>query len=136
MKGFLMNKKLIMMIAAALSVLLVLFIFKGFISKQIYMMQVNELADKVPAPADDRINYKEDLRYTMNKLWSSRQEKIITQNDLNEVLDRLKALNRKENVTEKEIFDFIDYVSNIYTTAIIKRNNESSSSGETVIFSD
>lgn len=129
-----MNKKLIIMITAALSVVLVLFLLKGFISKQIYMRQVNELAEKVPA--GDGINYKEDLRYTMNKLWSSRQENLTTQNDLNEVLDRLKALNRKETVTRNEIFDFIDYVSDIYTTAIIKKNNESSRSGKTVIFPD
>jgi hypothetical protein len=49
-------------------------------------------------------------------------------------MDRLNALNRKEAVDKGEIFDFIDYVSNIYTTAIIKRNAESSAKKNIISF--
>jgi uncharacterized protein YxeA len=127
-----MKKKLVIILGIALLAITILFLLREVIPKQMYMIQVNKLAKKTPA--DDQINYREDLRYTMNKFWSSHRQKLTTQNDLNEVMDRLNALNRKEAVDKGEIFDFIDYVSNIYTTAIIKRNAESSAKKNIISF--
>lgn len=117
-----MKKKIIVTAVIAISIIIILFLLKGIIPKHIYMVQVNKLAEKVPS--DEQINYREDLHYTMDKLWSSHRQGTTTQNDLNEVMDRLNALNLKEDVSNDEIFDFIDYVSNIYTKAAIKRSNE------------
>ncbi len=120
-----MKKRLIIILVIAISTIVILFLLKEVISKQIYMRQVNELAEKVPT--DDPTNYREDLHYTMEKFWACHKQEIISQNDLNEVMDRVKALNRKEAVSGVEIFNFINYVSDIYTTATIKFNLESSS---------
>jgi len=120
-----MKKRLIIILGIAISTIVILFLLKEVISKQIYMRQVNELAEKVPT--DKPINYREDLLYTMKKFWASYKQEIITQNDLNEVMDHVKALNRKETVSGAEIFNFINYVSDIYTTATIELNLERSS---------
>ncbi|MCD6379301.1 hypothetical protein J7M07_02490 [bacterium] len=127
-----MNKKLVIILSIALSTIIILFLLREVIPKQMYMIQVNKLARKISV--DDRINYREDLHYTMNKFWSSHRQRLTTRNDLNEVMDRLNALNRKETVDKDEIFDFIDYVSDIYTTAIIKRNDESSAQKTKISF--
>lgn len=117
-----MKKRIIVTTVIALSIILILFFLKGIIPKQIYRSKVNKLAGKVSV--NEPIDYRDDLRYTMDKFWSFHEQGIISRNDLNDVMDRLKALNQKETVGEDEIFDFIDYVSNAYTKASIQHNYE------------
>lgn len=68
--------------------------------------------------------YGKDLRYTLDKFWEFYEEGLVSQNDLNDVVDKTKSLRTKKELTDMDIFDYIGYVSRLYTEAMRKRQSE------------
>ena len=48
---------------------------------------------------------------------------IISRNDLNDIMEKMKRLEKKEELKNMEVFEFIGYVSRIYTEAMNRNLN-------------
>jgi tRNA C32,U32 (ribose-2'-O)-methylase TrmJ len=105
---------LIVVAAAVMTMIL----SRGWISKRVYMRAGRRLAERLSP--EHRAKYEKELEYTLDKFWSCYKQGIISQNDLTDVMDRMKRLGNKEKVEKKEIFEFIGYVSRIYTDAMLE----------------
>ena len=51
--------------------------------------------------------YGNDLRYTLDKFWEFYEKDLVSQNDLNDVMEKTKSLRAKKDVTDMDIFDYI-----------------------------
>lgn len=105
---------LIVLIAAAV------FFLRGVLPKMVFMRKGDKLAEKIPPEFVEY--YSDELRYTLDRFWACYEEGIVSKNDLNDVVERLDALNRKDDVTKSEIFQYIGYVSGLYSEAITERD--------------
>jgi hypothetical protein len=68
--------------------------------------------------------YGKDLRYTLDKFWEFYEKGLVSRNDLNDVVEKTKSLRAKKDLDDMEIFDYIGYVSGIYTEAMRKRQSD------------
>jgi hypothetical protein len=68
--------------------------------------------------------YGNDLRYTLDKFWEFYEKDLVSRNDLNDVVEKTKSLRAKKDVTDMDIFDYIGYVSGLYTEAMRRRQSE------------
>lgn len=68
--------------------------------------------------------YASDLRYTLDKFWQFYDKGLISRNDLNDVMEKMGALRDKKTIEEMDLFDFIGYVSRLYTEAMRRRQSE------------
>ncbi len=113
------SKKRITVLIALLVIVIVivsLFLSRQWMSKQVYMRAGHQLSERLTP--EQQTKYGEDLRYTLDKFWSFYEKGLISQNDLTDVVEKMKRLGRKREVENMELFDFIGYVSRIYTDAM------------------
>jgi hypothetical protein len=68
--------------------------------------------------------YGNDLRYTLDKFWEFYDKGLVSQNDLNDVMEKTKSLREKKDITDMDIFDYVGYVSGLYTEAMRRRQSE------------
>jgi len=68
--------------------------------------------------------YGTDLRYTLDKFWEFYEKDLVSQNDLNDVMEKTKSLRAKKDLSDMDIFDYIGYVSGLYTEAMRRRQSE------------
>ena len=68
--------------------------------------------------------YGNDLRYTLDKFWEFYEKGLVTRNDLNDVVEKTRSLRAKKDITDMDIFDYIGYVSGLYTEAMRRRQSE------------
>lgn len=68
--------------------------------------------------------YGNDLRYTLKTFWKFYDRGLLGRNDLNDVMDKMKTLRGRDGIADMEIFDFIGYVSRLYTEAMNRSQNE------------
>ena len=68
--------------------------------------------------------YASDLRYTLDKFWQFYDKGLISRNDLNDVMEKMRTLGAKKTIEDMDLFDFIGYVSRLYTEAMHRRQSE------------
>ena len=68
--------------------------------------------------------YGNDLQYTLKTFWKFYARGLVGRNDLNDVMDKMKTLRGRDPITEMDIFDFIGYVSRLYTEAMNRSQSE------------
>ena len=68
--------------------------------------------------------YGTDLSYTLDKFWEFYEKDLVSRNDLNDVMEKTKSLSAKKDLTDMDIFDYIGYVSGLYTEAMRRRQSE------------
>ncbi len=103
-------------VGAAIVVIVALLLMRASVSKRVYTGTGEELARQLPPKLQEK--YEEELRYTLDKFWDCYESDIVSQNDLNDVMDRMRYLKKNDAIEEEDIFNFIGYVSRIYTDAL------------------
>jgi hypothetical protein len=111
----------IVLIAAAAAITALIY-SKEWISKQVFTRSSRNLEAKLNP--DLQKKYASDLRYTLEKFWQFYDRGLIPREDMNDVMEKMKTLREKRNLTEMDVFDFIGYVSRLYTEAINRRQRE------------
>lgn len=111
---------LIVLIAAA-AILILLFLSREAISKKVYMRAGERLAERMTP--EQKAKYGEELKYTLDKFWGFYEKDAVSRNDLTDVMNKMDRLTKKGKLNDMEIFDFIGYVSRIYTDAMRKRHD-------------
>ncbi len=99
-----------------------LFILRGNIPKQIYYGQGRRITSSLKPAIEEK--YREDLRYTLDKFWSCYEAEIVSQNQLTDVMERMKKLDSSGEISDREIFDLIGYISRIYTDEMRRHHKE------------
>ena len=121
-----MNRRAIIIATAALIVIVggiaILVSSRERIAHQSYLRAGKSLAAKLDPALKNK--YAGELRYTLDKFWEFYDKDLISQNDLNDVMDKMRSLRAKKKLTETEIFDFLTYVSTLYTEAMHRRQSE------------
>lgn len=107
---------------AVIIIVLALVLSRGWIRESIYRKNSEKLADNLSPELQAK--YMTDLVYTIDKFWEFYEKGIVGQNDLTDVMDKMNYLTGKENIRDREIFDFITYVSRIYTDAMNRYHEE------------
>jgi hypothetical protein len=111
----------ILLIAAVLAIT-ALITSRERISKHVFMRSSRNLAAKLNP--DLQKKYGNDLRYTLEKFWQCYERGLIPREDLNDVTEKMKTLRDKKTPTDMDIFDFIGYVSRLYTEAINRHQRD------------
>jgi hypothetical protein len=117
------KKRLLIAAAAAVVIITALIAGRGWIASRTYFRTADRLADNLPL--DLKTKYGEELKYTVDKFWSCYSEGICSRNDMTDVMDRMRQLASSREVTDSEIFDFIGFVSRLYTDRLDDRHRES-----------
>lgn len=68
--------------------------------------------------------YGNDFRYTLDKFWEFYEKGLVSRNDLNDVVEKTRSLRAKKEIADMDIFDYIGYVSGLYTEAMRRRQSE------------
>ncbi len=117
------KRNLFITIAAVVTVaIILLYSFRGSIARWRYSGTKQELIGRLSPEQEER--YGEDLDYTMNKFWDCYQNDLISENDMVTVMERTGTLLEKEELANADIFNFIGFVSRIYTDAIHIHNKK------------
>ncbi|MCK4548669.1 MAG: hypothetical protein KAU49_00820 [Candidatus Krumholzibacteria bacterium] len=116
-------KKALIVGAAAVVVIAALVAGKGYISSRAYVRAAGTLSSSLPA--DLQTKYGEDLRYTVDKFWNCYDEKICSRNDMTDVMDYMKRLTAGGEISDSDIFEFIGFVSRLYTDRLDKHHRKS-----------
>jgi hypothetical protein len=114
-----MRKKwLIAAIASVVVVIIVvtLVLSRGWIAERLYRKSGERLGERLSPQL--RAKYSADLVYTLDKFWEFYEKGIVNRNDLVDVMEKMKLVQDKEKILDRDIFDFISYVSRIYTDAM------------------
>jgi hypothetical protein len=118
-----MRSRLAIVITAVVVVAVAaLILSRGTLSKRVYDREGGKLAEKMSPKLQEK--YGEELSYTLDKFWSCYEGDLVSQNDLTDVVEKMKRLARKDEVSDGDIFDFIGYVSHIYTEAMLEHHQK------------
>jgi len=107
---------LIITFIAAIAVVVALYLARGWVVERVYFKTAEKVADKFSTKAKSK--YFDDFHYTTNKFWTFYQNGTVSRNDLNDVIWKMRKLEKKREVSDTEAFDFIGYVSRLYTDAM------------------
>ena len=75
-------------------------------------------------PADLQTKYGEELKYTVDKFWKCYEKDICSRNDMTDVMDYMKRLTGSGGITDSDIFEFIGFVSRLYTDRLDHHHRE------------
>ncbi len=110
-------------IVVALAVIVaLLFTSRHWVAHQSYLAAGRSLERKLTPREKEK--YSTDLRYTLNTFWKFYQEGLVSQNDMNDVMERMSVLRSKKELTDMDVFDFIGYVSRLYTEAMHRHQSD------------
>ncbi|MBN2070427.1 MAG: hypothetical protein JW814_03130 [Candidatus Krumholzibacteriota bacterium] len=112
----------IILIALVILAIAALFMLRGDISRKVYYRQGEAISSALTPQLNEK--YGEDLSYTLDKFWSCYKSGIVTQNDLTDVMERMKDLRSEEEISDRAIFDLIGYISRLYTDAMRKHHED------------
>jgi len=115
-------KKALIIGAAAVVVIAALVAGKGYISSRAYVRAAGTLSSSLPA--DLQTKYGEDLQYTVDKFWNCYDEEICSRNDMTDVMDYMKRLTAGGEISDSDIFEFIGFVSRLYTDRLDRHHRE------------
>lgn len=103
-------------VAAVIVLIVVLLLMRGTTSKHAYTRAGDTLAKQLTPELRER--YEQELRYTLDKFWSCYESGIVSKNDLNDVMDKMRLIGNRDTIEDEDIFNFIGFVSRIYTDAL------------------
>lgn len=103
-------------VGVAIIVIATLLIIRESVTERVYRQTGEDLTRRLPPKLEEK--YGEELRYTLDKFWSCYESDIVSQNDLNDVVDRMRNLKEKDDLEDRNVFDFIGFVSRVYTDAL------------------
>ncbi len=116
-------------VAIAISVLIALVVVvsllvasRHWIAHQSFLAAGRGLTAKLTPKQKEK--YASDLAYTLNTFWKFYDKGLISRNDLNDVVEKMSVLRSKKEVTDMDVFDFIGYVSRLYTEAMHRHQND------------
>ncbi len=109
--------------AAVIVVIVALVAGRGWISSRSYYRAADRLSSSMPA--DLQARYGEELKYTVDKFWNCYKEDICSRNDMTDVMDRMKRLTSGGEITDSDVFEFIGFVSRLYTDRLDDHHRES-----------
>ncbi len=109
--------------AAVVVVIVALVAGRGWISSMSYHRYADRLYSSMPA--DLQAKYGDELEYTADKFWDCYEEDICSRNDVTDVMDEMQRLTSGGEITESDIFEFIGFVSRIYTDRLDDHHRES-----------
>ena len=112
----------IIIAAVAVAAVAAIFVMRGSIGSKVYQKEAKALSGSLPPKL--AIKYGEELTYTLDKFWKCFEDGLVSQNDMTDVMDRLRELRSKSEKTDLEVFQFIGFVSRIYTDAINRHHQE------------
>jgi hypothetical protein len=107
------NGKILAIVAAVVVIAILLVAGKGWISSLSYRRAGDRLEGRLSPKLHDK--YGEELRYTLDKFWSCYRSGTCSRNDMTDVMDRMRALASGDEITDAQVFDFIGFVSRLYT---------------------
>jgi hypothetical protein len=120
-----MNRRTLTIVLAVIAVVIavtaILVSSRGWIAHRAFVRSGRQLEARFNEAQQKK--YATDLRYTLDKFWEFYDKGLIARNDLNDVMDRMKTLRAKKELVDMDIFDFIGYVSRLYTEAMRKRQS-------------
>ena len=108
---------------AVVVVIVALVAGRGWISSRSYYRAAGRLSSSMPA--DLQAKYGEELKYTVDKFWNCYKEDICSRNDMTDIMDRMKRLTSGGEITDSDIFEFIGFVSRLYTDRLDDHHRES-----------
>jgi hypothetical protein len=109
-------------LVALVAVVAILVLSRERIAHRSYARSGKSLVAKLSTAQEKK--YGTDLRYTLDTFWKFYDKKLVSRNDLNDVMDKMRALRAKKEITDTDIFDYITYVSTLYTEAMRRRQSE------------
>lgn len=119
------NRKItVIVLVVVVAALALVVLSRGWIAKRIYFSNSRRLVERLSPNLAEK--YSEELTYSLEKFWSVHERGLTTQNDMNDVMDRMKRLLKKETLEDEDIFNFGGFVSRIYTDAIQQHQRETS----------
>jgi hypothetical protein len=118
-----MNRKLIAAGAVLLIVIIALIAGRGWISSRAYFRAADRL--RTGLPLDLQTKYGGELDYTLEKFWDCYSEGICSRNDMTDVMDRVKQLASKGEISDSDVFELIGFVSRLYTDRLDRHHRES-----------
>lgn len=107
---------------AAVVVITALYYSREAISKRVFLRSAARLEEKLGP--DLRQKYGKDLEYTLRTFWKFYERGLLSRNDVADVSDKMKALRKRPAIEDREIFDFIGYVSRLYTEAMNRSQSD------------
>lgn len=116
------RRTIIILLILVICAVAALISMRDSIAKQLYLKQGRSLAGTLEPELESK--YGEELEYTLDKFWSCYKDGIVSQNDMTDVMDRIKTLRSQDKIVDLDIFKFIGYVSKIYTSGIKKNHEE------------
>ncbi len=117
-----MKRTLIIIVAIAIVGIGAMIAFRSTIGGSVYNKEVASLSSVLPSEISTK--YGEELTYTMDKFWNCYSEEIVSQNDMTDVMQRLRDLRSQAEIEDLDVFIFIGYVSRIYTDAMNKKHQK------------
>ena len=106
----------LILVSAVFVIAVLLLLSKGWLTESLYRSAGKRIDEKLNERLSEK--YSADLNYTLDKFWEFYEKGIVNRNDLTDVVDKMKRLAEREEIKEREIFDFITYISRIYTDAM------------------
>jgi hypothetical protein len=119
-----MKKKWVIPVIAivVIAIVLTVVLSRDRLKESIYRKSGERLAENLSPELQAK--YMNDLVYTLDKFWEFYEKEIVNQNDLTDVMEKMNYLKGKDTIRDRDIFDFISYVSRIYTDAMNKYHEE------------
>jgi hypothetical protein len=121
-----MNRKRLLIAIAALvivaAIVVILLSSRQWIAHRSYDRAGAGLASRFNAAQEKK--YGKDLRYTLDKFWEFYEKGLVSRNDLNDVVEKTRSLRAKQEIADMDIFEYIGYVSSLYTEAMRRRQSD------------
>ena len=129
------SRKIVIILAVVAVVIAVMMAGTGWISSRAYFRTSARLHSALPAELQTK--YGEELEYTIDKFWKCYEEGICSRNDMTDVMDYMQRLITSGEISDSDIFEFLGFVSRIYTDRLddhhrdeIRRMEEERESGQ------
>jgi hypothetical protein len=119
------NRKIMIAVAAIVAAIIVVSLLvasRHWIAHQSYLASERRLEAKLTPKEKEK--YSKDLTYTLDTFWRFYADGLVSQNDLNDVMERMAMLRSKKELGDMDVFDFIGYVSRIYTDAMHRHQKD------------
>jgi hypothetical protein len=119
------NKKVAIAITAIVALVVIVSLLvtsRHWIAHQSYLAAGRGLAAKLAPPQKEK--FSSDLAYTLATFWKFYEKGLVSRNDVNDVMEKMSMLRSKKQLADMDVFDFIGYVSRLYTEAMRKHQSD------------
>jgi hypothetical protein len=119
------NRKVAIAITAIVALIVIVSLLvtsRHWIAHQSYLAAGRGLAAKLTPPQKEQ--FSSDLTYTLATFWKFYEKGLVSRNDVNDVMEKMSMLRSKKQLADMDVFDFIGYVSRLYTEAMHKHQSD------------